>query len=59
MPYTSHANANSCFYTPVSAFSDEIVPYYTAYVAFQDPRNALNTIIGFSVFKNIGIMFEI
>jgi hypothetical protein len=60
MLYKSLADVNSRFYTPVSPFSNESIPYYHAYVAFQDPRNALNTITGFSVFKkNTGIMFEI
>ncbi len=47
------ADVNSRFYTPVYAFSDEIIPHYPVYVAFQDPRNALNTITGFSVFRKI------
>ncbi len=54
------AGANSCFYSPISIFSNESIPYYPAYVAFQDPRNALKIINGFSVFKkNTGIVFEI
>ncbi len=60
MLYACLADVNFCFYTPVSTFSNESIPYYPAYIAFQDPRNALNTINGFSVFKkNIGIMFKI
>ncbi len=53
MQYKSLADVNPRFYTPVSPFSNESIPYYTAYVAFQDPRNALNTITELSVFKKI------
>ncbi len=53
MQDSSLADVNFRFYTPVYAFSDEIIPHYLAYVAFQDPRNALNTITELSVFKKI------
>ncbi len=51
MLYTSLAAVNFCFYTHVSAFSNQSIPYYTAYVAFQDSRNIPNTINEFSDFQ--------